>query len=52
MNKQPLWLGVDPSVNVANFDEGSAEFSSGQRAGRHIHYEYKTELFAGVLLED
>jgi len=45
-------LGVDPSANVANLDEGSAEFFNGQRAGEHIYYEYKTEPFAGVLLED
>jgi hypothetical protein len=33
MNKQPLWLGVDPSANVANLDEGSAEFFNGQELG-------------------
>ena len=51
MNKQPLWLGVDPSADVANLDGGSAEFLSDKELGS-IYYGYKTELFAGVLLED
>jgi hypothetical protein len=49
---QPLWLSVDPSDNIAELDEGSAEFISGQRAEEHIYYEYDTDSFAAVLSED